>query len=120
MTDFSSSFHGHCEFPLAAYDYSQPATGYGEVMKRQPSGTALGIGASQTLPQKEDTVAPGMTERDRRAADFRRLVWLADATRSPARFAGRVRPVLWSQSMFAVNLEQAQPVSANECIGRIS
>ena len=33
-------------------------------------------------------MVPGMTERERLAADARRLAWLADATLGPARIGG--------------------------------
>jgi hypothetical protein len=43
------------------------------------------------LPHEEEFVVPGMTERDRRAADLQRLEWLADAALGPTRTLGTTR-----------------------------
>ena len=49
-------------------------------------GAAGATRAPCGLPEEENTaIVPGMTERERLAADVRRCAWLADATLGPAR-----------------------------------
>jgi hypothetical protein len=49
-------------------------------------------------------MVPGMTERERLAADAQRLEWLADATLRPARISRPARPAVPSGSRSTVPL----------------
>ena len=55
-------------------DEATPALGHGGVDR---GGSAL------TLAREKSEMVPGMTERERLAADMQRLEWLADATFGP-------------------------------------
>lgn len=49
-------------------------------------------------------MVPGMTERERLAADVQRLAWLADATLGPRRFSRPRGPAVPSGSHYTVPL----------------
>jgi hypothetical protein len=49
-------------------------------------------------------MVPGMTERERLAADVQRLEWLADATLGPGRLSRPARPAVPSGSRYATPL----------------
>jgi hypothetical protein len=63
-----------------------------------------GRGSALPLAKEKSEMVPGMTERERLAADVQRLEWLADATLGPGRHSQPPGADVPSGSRYAVPL----------------